>query len=261
MSDDAEDIDALEAQLSVAQTRVTAQRARLQRFQNKLLAAVDARSRGSANAGIEAASAALAKAASRVRALQMQLHAARNRGDECMREDQPTATTLSPPGKDFALTVFKSGGLRIGGRTYRNGEEIDPALIAGCANTDALLRNYLRWRPRSQLFPPPKAPAPALPIAPAAAPVRDLIDPMLDEVERLAAKRRCSPGDVFDVVNPDVRERAIKCYVDLPKTINSGAFGSGGGMPVASGIGTNRRISDGFEQYLLQRLAARKQAA
>ena len=62
-----EDAELLEQQLSVAQARVSAQKARLRRHENALLAAVNALQRGQANNNITQAIKAIAKAQGKVR--------------------------------------------------------------------------------------------------------------------------------------------------------------------------------------------------
>lgn len=238
-----EDAELLEQQLSVAQARVSAQKARLRRHENALLAAVNALQRGQANNNITQAIKAIAKAQGKVRTLQTQLNRARDLEDAAMRDDQSTATTLVSPGPHFALTVCKSGGLRIGDQSFRNGAEVSPELIAGCANADTLLRNYLRWRPRSQLFPAPKTPPPR-PAAPPAA-VETPMDIFRREIVRVAAQRGCKPTEVKpDWINDDIKMRAFKADTDEPKMIVDGGWGSGSPQQVRSGVGSHRRIPD-----------------
>jgi hypothetical protein len=88
----------------------------------------------------------------------------------------------------------------------------------------------------------------------------DAIDAVLAEIERLSNKHRCNPYDCFDRVDRSLWERAVGEYGAMEKTIMSGAWGSGG-VPTASGVGTHRRLTDGFSEFLLSRLAQRRKAA
>jgi hypothetical protein len=175
---------------------------------------------------------------------------------EIMRHaTETTGTALTAPGPDWVLAVSKAGGLKIAARQYRNGEEIGADVLANCLNGDRLLSSgYVKWRSRASLKGiEPKPVAPSKPVAASPPPPPpDPIQICRAELERVAAARKCTLADAYDLVDATVMGRAIKHYVDMPKTVRSGGWGSGGGQPTQSGTGTFRRVSDGFTEYLLR---------
>ena len=60
----------------------------------------------------------------------------------------------------------------------------------------------------------------------------------------LSARRGCNIGDVEDLVDRDLWDRATKQFVEEPQLVRDGGWGSGGGSMVRSGQGTTRRIFD-----------------
>jgi hypothetical protein len=196
---------------------------------------------------------------------------ARNRAEQLREEIEAmriasadtSGTSMISPGPDWCLVVSKAGGLKFGDKQYRHGEEVDPSELAKALHGDHLLQHgHVKWRPRAALNPPP--PKPAFQPPPAAQVSLNLIEPLLAEIERVAAERQCNPLDVpLDCVNNSVLMRAYKYDVDQPKWVQDGGWGSGGGGQVRSGEGTARRIADwdGFVRRVRERLEARGKAA
>jgi hypothetical protein len=245
--DDIAKADKLEVELSKAMSRATAAKARFQRQRTRYEQALSARERGPARFWMNAAGEAVTEAEAEVRKLRKKLAQLRNREDQhAMRQEQQATTTLmTPPGPDWVLTVCKAGGLRFGHKQYRNGQEIDVAEITKSLNGDRLLSSgYLRWRPRSALF-PKSAPAASGLAAPVAAAPGD--DPLVIARRALseAAKRRgTTMRDCIDVIDSGVLTRAIKAIADTPREARVGSWGGGGGTLQRVGQGTLRRPVD-----------------
>jgi len=140
------------------------------------------------------------------------------------------------------------GSLRFGDVVLHRGQEVPQELLDACANRDVLIRS--RYIARG-LAAPSKAPRPAPQAPVASAPSLDPVEICRREVRRIAAEKNRAPADCVDLVDSDVMARAIKHYGDMPRTAMYGAWGSGGGRLTTTGIGSNRRLTDGFTSFLL----------
>jgi hypothetical protein len=144
--------------------------------------------------------------------------------------------TFPPPSPGWTLRAWRS--LNLGGTPYARGQEV-PIEALGY-NADKLLSGgHVRWTPPTggAPKPPPPPPPPAAPAVPV-----DHIAICRAELKRVGS---------LDLVDGSIVSRAMKAYADMPKTTRSAAFGSGGAL-VKSGIGTSRRCTDGFVEFLLQ---------
>jgi hypothetical protein len=230
----------------------------LQKWRDRYQAGTTAKQRGVASAGMGRAAEQLAHAERGARELRMKIRTAE--ADD-LRHLETNPTQLASPGPDWVLCINKAGGLRFGGKQYNNGQQIEPSELAGALNADHLLASgYVRWRPKSALKGvEPKPVALVQPIP--AGPTRNPVDVFVDEIERIVAERKCNVVDAFDFADASLQKRALKAYSDMPKVIASGGWGSGGGQPTQSGVGTFRRISDGFVEHVLTTIADRKKRA
>ena len=133
------------------------------------------------------------------------------------------------------------GSLRFGDRMYARGSVVPDDLVEACANGQRLIQSgYLRRLPaarakQAKTEPPPAEAVPYVPV--------DHIRVLYDAMSALAAQRKCAIGDLEDVVDRTLWERATKQFVDDPQMAMSTGWG-GNNRPTRSGDGTARRIFD-----------------
>jgi hypothetical protein len=166
--------------------------------------------------------------------------------------------SLTAPGPDWVLTVFKVGGLRFGKRLYRNGEAIDPGVVAASLNAERL-SSYLKWKPRAAVeagLQPKPAPIVARAPAPAPKPKRDpLVPPELcvsakTAMWKIAAERGISIRECIDKIDSNTLLRAVTAWATwrhAAKVKN----GVGEYVSIDSGEGTLsvRRVTDDFYSW------------
>jgi hypothetical protein len=239
MADD-DDPEGIAAQLHIAEAKVTAAKARRQRWTAKYETATRAIDRGQAHQNLQKACEATADAEREVRRLTKRL-AEINEVDE-MKDEAP-ATSLIPPGKDWVLVVNKAGGLRFGDKMFHNGEPIDPALLADALNGDRMLSSgYVKWRSKAAMERAPKpvpTPVSAVPFKP-----RDLVEECRQALREAAQKRGTTMRNCCDVIPSDVLLRAVTEIKERRRVVKTGSWGSGNPIGQQTGAGTNRRIVD-----------------
>src|SRR5262249_49433741 len=100
---------------------------------------------------------------------------------------------------------------------------------------------YVRWRSKAALDRMPKPmPTPvAVPFKP-----RDLVAECRKALRDAATRRGTTMRNCVDVIDNDALMKAVKEISERPRTVKTGAWGSGGGTNQQTGAGTTRRVVD-----------------
>jgi hypothetical protein len=239
---DADDID---TELRDAELELVALRASRQRWQSEFVNAARAKARATAKHQLRSINERIQKCEAQLRALR----AKSNREGDDMRRGLIDDDVGDAGGDE--LVVNKSGGLTIGDKHYRHGQTVPIDELAASLNGDYLLqhRYVVRRLPR----PPTKT---AVAVSRAALGLADhaMMRPSDPIAELIAAVRQKQAQGVSDPLMhrslSDLKERAIKQYGERPRREKTGAFGSGGGTVQDVGIGSLRRPTDGFDEFI-----------
>jgi hypothetical protein len=255
-----DDIDDLGVEIAKAVTEIAGLRAREQRHRlnaegsggNSLVKSA----RGQAKYQLAMASEKREQAEARLHALQLRQQRAEN---EVMRNaDDGFPAAMTPPHAGWRLVAFRS--MQLGSRHVSRGAEITTNELAQCLNAPSLLAGgHVRWVP-PQAAVAPKRPAPQLattPMAQASDPIGELIAAVKQDRAQLGLRAK----DALDLRrHMDLKERAIKAYGELSRVVRTGAFG-GGAQQQKTGIGTLRRVTDDFEDYICREVEKTEEAA
>lgn len=158
---------------------------------------------------------------------------------EAMRHDEQFSGSMTPPHAGWTLRAWRT--LSANGETIARGAEISAEQLAKMANAPAMLSGgHIRWQPPT--VPKPQAKPAPQPQRAASAPAPDPVEVLSRALHRIAGERGVTLIDAEDLVPRDMWLRGMKHYIDEPKMVRDGGWGSGGGQLVSSGKGTTRRI-------------------
>jgi hypothetical protein len=259
---DADDIDDLSVEIARLVTEIAGLRAREQRYRLKAQGSggnsIEKSIRGTAKYQLAMASQKREQAEARLRSLQLRRDRAEN--EAMMRNaDDGFPAAMTPPNAGWTLRAFRS--LNLGGRIVSRGQEITVEELSLMANAPALLAGgHIRW------CPPAKAAAvtptrPAL-VSPSPARASNPIAELVAAVKQDKTQLGIATKDALDLRRHlELKERAIRQYGELSRVVKIGAWGSGMASEQRSGLGTLRRVTDDFEDYICREVEKPGEAA